>query len=115
MNLLRRDYSKNKWTKVNKLSNNSEIIDNINLLFALKSVMRHLGWYLLNGVMSKSAGSKISVQINDTIKKLSPHSLTICHAFGVPKQQLIAPMYTGYQEYYKSDKTQGEHYYKPKF
>ncbi len=88
----------------------------MNLLFALKSVMRHMSWYLMDGVLSKSAGSKLSEQINDTIKKLAPHSLTICHAFGVPKQLLKAPMYTGYQEYYKSDYTNGEHNnFKPKF
>ena len=66
-------------------------------------------------MLSLSAGGKLHRQITDIIKKLSPHSLAICKAFGVPEQQISAPMYTGYQEYYKRDYTQGEHNFKPKF
>ena len=87
----------------------------MHLVFAGKSVLRHLGWYMFNNIINPTAAGRLSREVNDVIKKLSPHSMTICNAFGLPEQQISAPMYTGYQTYYKRDYTQGEHNYKPKF
>jgi acyl-CoA oxidase len=81
----------------------------MHLVFSGKSVVKHLGWYLYSGALSVAAGSKLSRQINEIITKLSPHSLEIVNAFGVPEEQIKAPMYTGYQEYYKDDVKNGEH------
>jgi hypothetical protein len=44
--------------------------------------------------------------------------MEICEGFGIPKHTVHAPMYTGYEKYYKSDVTGGEHYdvpLRPKF
>ena len=69
----------------------------------------------MNGIINSDAAKLLDKQINNLIGELSVHSLTICEAFGIPKHLLTAPIYTGYQEYYKRDITQGEHNYKPKF
>lgn len=53
------------------------------------------------------------------IRVLGNQSLELCENLGVPRSLIYAPIYTGYQNYYKSDFTQGEHYdllnLKPKF
>jgi acyl-CoA oxidase len=87
----------------------------MHVIFAGKSVIKNLGWYLYSGALSTLAGTNLNKQINDVIAKVAPHSLEICNAFGVPEQQISAPMYTGYQEYYKRDYTKGEHNYQAKF
>lgn len=70
----------------------------------------------MNNYVNVDAAKLLVHQIDDIIKTLGNQSLNICEAFGVPKSSIYAPIYTGYQEYYKSDVTQGEHYnLKPKF
>ena len=80
--------------------------------------MKHLGWYLHNKIINLSAGRILAFQVNDVIKKLSPQAILICNAFGIPEHQLLEPIYTGYQDYYRNDFTNGEHHekhFKPKF
>jgi hypothetical protein len=69
-------------------------------------------------VISVKAAEKIPSEINNLIRELGPHSLELCKGFGIPEHMVKAPIYTGYQEYYKTDKTNGEHYAnqkRPKF
>lgn len=79
-------------------------------MVAAKFVKTNLDWYLLNKIISVEAALILNDQINDQIKSIGNHSLDICEGFGVPKNVVFAPIYTGYQEYYKSDITNGEHY-----
>jgi hypothetical protein len=64
----------------------------------------------LNEVTNKEAANHLQYQIRDLIKSIGKYSLKICEGFGVPSHLIYAPIYTGYQEYYKVDKTDGEHY-----
>lgn len=44
--------------------------------------------------------------------------MEICRGFGIPDHVVFAPIYTGYENYYKVDQTGGEHYdviMRPKF
>jgi len=79
-------------------------------LVAAKYVKHHLDWFLLTDNISKEAAGLLHEQINELIKSIGVHSLDICEGFGVPKNAIYAPIYTGYQDYYKSDVTNGEHY-----
>jgi hypothetical protein len=87
------------------------------LLVAAKFVKNNLDWFLLNNIISREAALLVHGQINELIKKIGVHSMDICEGFGVPKNVIFAPIYHGYQEYYKSDITNGEHYQfgRPKF
>ena len=88
------------------------------LLFAALIVKKHLSWYLLHKHISYEAASKLDKQINDLIKAIGINSLDICESFGIPSHVVFAPIYSGYQEYYKSEVTNGEHYdikMRPKF
>ena len=81
-------------------------------------VRKNLAWYLINHHISHEAANKLDNQINDVIKDIGKNSLEICESFGIPSHVVFAPIYSGYQEYYKSDITNGEHYdvkMKPKF
>lgn len=85
------------------------------IVVAGKSVLKNLGWYISNNLINAKAAKLMPQTINDAIKRLSPHSMKICDAFGIPKERLSAPMYTGYLKYYEKDYSQGEHNFKPKF
>lgn len=89
------------------------------LLTASKFVNKHLSWFLTNGAISTEAASALPKQLNGLIRVLGNQSLELCENLGVPRSLIFAPIYTGYQNYYKSDFTQGEHYdllnLKPKF
>jgi hypothetical protein len=94
------------------------MIDNIILLYAANLVKKHLAWYLMNQVISESAARNLHEQINNLIKKIGKFSLDICESFGIPRHLLTAPIYTGIEEYYKTDVTNGEHWNikgRPKF
>ena len=86
-------------------------------LVAAKFVKQNLDWFLLTDSISKEAAGLLHEQINELIKSIGVHSLDICAGFGVPKNAIFAPIYTGYQDYYKSEVTNGEHYQynRPKF
>jgi hypothetical protein len=85
-------------------------------LVAAEFVKKHLDWFIINSLIQKDAAFKLSDQINNLIADLGKHSLDICESFGIPHHLIYAPIYTGYKEYYKVDKTQGEHYnLRPKF
>jgi acyl-CoA oxidase len=93
-------------------------LNNIVLLYAANVVRKNLAWYLLHSYISNTAAGKLNDQINELIKHVGKHSMEICEAFGIPKELVYAPIYTGYEEYYKSDITNGEHYnvkMRPKF
>lgn len=87
------------------------------LLEASAYIKLHLDWFLINGYISHIIGSSLEKYFNDKIKLLSYYAEDICFGFNIPKDSLIAPIYTGYQEYYSVDKTNGEHYsrQRPKF
>lgn len=76
-----------------------------------------MDWYLINEYVKKEAALHLQHQIKELVKNIGKHSLKICEGFGIPEHIVYAPIYTGYQEYYKVDKTGGEHYQfmKPKF
>lgn len=72
----------------------------------------------MNGLITKEAALKIDAQINGLIKSVGKYSMELCEGFGIPKHLVHAPIYTGYEEYYKVDHTQGEHHniaMRPKF
>jgi hypothetical protein len=88
------------------------------LLFAAQVVKKHLAWYLINDHVGRDAALKFDSQTSELIKNLGNNSLEICEGFGIPNHVVHAPIYTGYQEYYKVDQTGGEHYnvkMRPKF
>jgi hypothetical protein len=86
------------------------------LLVAALFVKQHLDWFILNQLVHRDAAFKLADQINCTISEIGKHSYDVCEGFGIPKHTVYAPIYTGYKEYYKVDKTQGEHYnLRPKF
>lgn len=88
----------------------------IAILEAAVYINNNLGSYLMHGYVSNIAATKLTTQINNTIKEIALHAEDICKGFNVPKGSLISPIYTGYEKYYSVDKTNGEHYYlKPKF
>jgi hypothetical protein len=95
----------------------SSILEQCNLLVAAKFVKNNLDWYLLNNIVSKEAALLLHGQVNELIKAVGLYSLDICEGFGLPKNAIYAPIYTGIEEYYKSDITNGEHYLtmRPKF
>jgi hypothetical protein len=96
----------------------SHTLDNILLLFAAIYVKKNLSWFLLNDGISANAAKKLPEQVNHLIKAIAKHSMEICEGFGIPKHTVHAPIYTGYEKYYKSDITGGEHYdvpLRPKF
>lgn len=93
-------------------------MDNVILLYAAMIVRKNSSWFLMNDLISKEASHKLEKQINNLIKAVSKYSMEICESFGIPKHSIYAPIYTGYEEYYKVDITDGEHHdipLRPKF
>jgi hypothetical protein len=84
-------------------------LENCILLVAARFVNTHMDWYLLNNLILSETASHFQHQIDSLIKSIGKYSLNICEAFGIPQHVIYAPIYTGYQEYYKEDKTGGEH------
>lgn len=88
------------------------------MLHAALVVNKNLAWFLINNLISNNAAVNLSNQINSLIKTISIYSLDLCEGFGIPKHLIQAPIYTGYEDYYKVDYTNGEHYnieLRPKF
>jgi hypothetical protein len=88
------------------------------LLYSALIVKKNLSWYLMNNFISREAGSKLEGQINELIKAVANHASDLCEGFGIPKHSIYAPIYTGYEDYYKVDITNGEHHNipnRPKF
>jgi acyl-CoA oxidase len=99
-------------------NSSSKVIADMILLYASTIVRKNLSWYLINDNISNQAAVNLLKDINRLIAELGKISLDICEGFGLPKDLVIAPMYTGYQKYYNSDITEGEHYdvkLRPKF
>jgi len=84
------------------------------LLEAALFVKKKMDWFLLHDYVSKEAANDLNVQVNNLIKEISKFSFEICQGFNVPEHVVFAPIYTGYQEYYKVDKTDGEHHDLPR-
>lgn len=73
---------------------------------------------MIHKLISNEAAAKFAEQYNNLIKKVGKLALKICEGFGIPDHLVKAPIYTGYQEYYTVDATNGEHYdvkMRPKF
>lgn len=91
-------------------------MDDCLLLEAARFVNKHLPWFIINKLVSVEAAKLLPSQINTVIKAVGKHTMSLCEAFNIPQHTVYAPIYTGYKEYYKADKTQGEHYnLRPKF
>ncbi len=82
-------------------------------LTAARYVNSHMDWFVMHDVIGKEAGKALSLEIDGLIKEIGKYSLEICEGFGIPKHMIHAPIYNGYQNYYKVDKTDGEHYERP--
>ena len=89
------------------------------MLTGSKFVLKNLSWFLANKGISIEAALSLPTHVNNLIKILGNNSLEICENFGIPKDCIFAPIYTGYKKYYSTDFTEGEHYdllnLKPKF
>ncbi len=84
------------------------------LLEAELFVRKKIDWFLVNEYVSKEAASDLNVQVNSLIKEISKYSMEICQGFSIPEHVVYAPIYTGYQEYYKVPQTGGEHHDLPR-
>jgi len=80
------------------------------LLEAALFVRKKLDWFLVNECVSKEAAEDLNVKINLLIKEIGKHSFEICQGFNIPEHVIFAPIYTGYQDYYKVPATGGEHH-----
>lgn len=93
-------------------------MENLIKLVAAKFIQKNLDWYLLNGFVNIETANLFNYQIDELIKSVGKYALNICEGFGIPPHVIHAPIYTGYQEYYKEDISNGEHYrviMRPKF
>jgi len=84
------------------------------LLEAALFVKKKMDWFLVNEYVTKEAANDLNVQINALIKVIGKHSFEICQGFNIPEHVVYAPIYTGYQQYYKVPRTGGEHHDLPK-
>lgn len=84
------------------------------LLEAALFVKKKMDWFLVNEYVSREAASDLSIQINTLIKEIANFSFEICQGFNIPEHVVYAPIYTGYQEYYKVAQTGGEHHDLPR-
>ena len=89
----------------------------IRLVLALDSInylRSSLDWYVSNNYLNITCASQVEGLVNIIVKLVSIYAEDLCLGFNLPKETLIAPIYTGYEKYYSVDKTDGEHYYLPK-
>jgi len=93
------------------------VLEKCSLLTASLFVKKKIDWFLVNEYVSKEAAKDLYVQVNNLIKEISKFSFEICQGFNIPEHTVFAPIYTGYQEYYKVPQTGGEHHdlARPKF
>jgi hypothetical protein len=84
------------------------------LLEAALFVKKKMDWFLVNEYVSREAANDLSIQVNTLIKEISNFSFEICQGFNIPEHVVYAPIYTGYQEYYKVPQTGGEHHDLPR-
>lgn len=84
------------------------------LLEAAIYARKKIDWFLINGYVSNEAAVDLNENINKLIKEISVHSFELCQGYGIPEHCNWAPIYTGYQEYYKVDQTGGEHHNLPR-
>ena len=101
----------------NSRNNNQQnnFFNKIALLELLYFTNKNLGWFIVNDVINKEAAKKIDSQLSQLVKEVAGKADCILKGFNLPKNVLIAPIYTGYKEYYSVDITNGEFRGKPKF
>ena len=71
-------------------------------------IKKYLGFYALNGLISKKNGENFFDVYNSIIKEVSKFSNEIIGGFNIPSAFLNAPISTGFEKYYNTDSTDGE-------
>lgn len=84
---------------------NGIILVNLGLL-----VEKQLSFFLINKLISIEAAKSLKGEINQKIRELGANLMDLVKGFGVPEHMVHAPIFTGYQKYYQSEISDGEHF-----
>lgn len=87
--------------ELNRLKNqaNKDIMEKVFLLFGLEIIQRDLSFYLMNGVVSKEAGKKLTPTRHAIIKVVADKSGDLLDCLCIPKHALYAPIAGDYVKY----------------
>ena len=72
-----------------------DLLDQLVALHGLAMVERHRGWYQEHGRLSAGRAKAVIREVNELCTELRPHVATLVAAFGVPEEQLTAPIAQG--------------------
>lgn len=68
-----------------------ELLDSVTDLFALSTVERHRGWYLVHGRLTSTGSKAVIRSVGVLCKDLAPQARTLVDAFAIPDAWLGAP------------------------
>lgn len=77
-----------------------DLLDQLLVLHGLSMVERHRGWYQEHRRLSSGRAKAVIREVNALGTELRPHAATLVAAFGVPEEQLTAPIV---QDGYRDD------------
>ncbi len=72
-----------------------DVLDRLVALHGLAMVERHRGWYQEHGQLSAGRAKAVVREVNELCTELRPHAAALVAAFGVPEEQLTAPIAQG--------------------
>ena len=72
-----------------------DLLDRLVALHGLARVERDRGWYQEHGQLSAKRSKAVIAEVNALCQELRPHVGTLVAAFGVPEEQLTAPIAQG--------------------
>jgi acyl-CoA oxidase len=72
-----------------------DVLDRLLALHGLATVERHRGWFQEHGQLSAARSKAVIAEVTELCGELRPHVGTLVAAFGVPEEQLTAPIAQG--------------------
>lgn len=68
-------------------------------LFGAEMIARDLGFYMINGVVSKAAAEQLTVTRHQLIKDVAARATDLMDCLSIPKHALYAPIAGDYVKY----------------
>eukprot|EP00794_Sanderia_malayensis_P014389 gene14389-15887_t len=82
-------------------------LKNLYHLYLMNILKKNLGWFLLHGGLSNSAGAKVNETAAQLCHQIGPDSLDLCDSFAITDTMLSAPISQDWVDY-NVDDNQGE-------
>lgn len=86
-----------------KNTGNKKVMDIVFRVFAIDILKRDLGFYLVNGAVSRGAAKNMIELQNVLIKDMASNVDSLIGSLNVPIDQLHVPIATDFEKYYASE------------